>query len=90
MLGVLLALVPNRPLTPSETRRIAELQANHLLGHFQIETSSVPEEIVSELPRLRVVREDGLPTGLACLLVEVLRLEDATTPGGIELGELEP
>lgn len=61
VLAMLRALVPNRPLTPSETLRIAELQANHLLRHFQIVTNSVPEEIVSELPRLRVVREDGLP-----------------------------
>lgn len=61
VLAKLRALVPNRPLTPSETLRIAELQANHLLRHFQIETASVPEEIVSELPRIRVVRERGLP-----------------------------
>ncbi len=61
VLAMLRALVPNRPLTPSETLRIAELQANHLLRHFQIETATVPEEIVSELPRIRVVREDGLP-----------------------------
>jgi Zn-dependent peptidase ImmA (M78 family) len=60
-LAMLRALVPNRSLTPSETLRIAELQANHLLRYFAIETSSVPEEIVSELPRVRVVREGGLP-----------------------------
>ena len=40
VLAMLRALVPNRPLTPSETLRIAELQANHLLRHFQIETAS--------------------------------------------------
>ena len=61
VLAMLRALVPNRPLMPSETLRVAELQANHLLRHFQIETASVPEEIVSELPRLRVIREDALP-----------------------------
>lgn len=61
VLAMLRALVPHRPLTTSETLRIAELQANHLLRHFQIETASVPEEIVSELPRIRVVYEDGLP-----------------------------
>lgn len=60
VLAMLRALVPRRPLTPSEALRIAELQANHLLRHFRIETSTVPEEIVSELPRIRVVREDGL------------------------------
>jgi Zn-dependent peptidase ImmA (M78 family) len=61
VLAMLRALVPKRPLTPSETLRIAELQANHLLRHFQIETASVPEEIVSELPRLRVIRKGALP-----------------------------
>jgi Zn-dependent peptidase ImmA (M78 family) len=61
VLAHLRALVPQRPLTSGEALRIAELQANHLLRHFQIETPAVPEQIVSELPRLRVVREDGLP-----------------------------
>jgi len=61
VLAMLRALVPQRQLTPSETLRVAELQANRLLRHFRIETSSVPEEIVSELPRIRVVREKGLP-----------------------------
>lgn len=60
VLASLRALVPARPLTPSEALRIAELQANHLLRHFQIETATVPEEIVSELPRVRVVREEGM------------------------------
>lgn len=61
VLAMLRALVPSRPLSPGETLRIAELQANHLLRYFQIESASVPEEIVSELPRVRVIREDGLP-----------------------------
>ncbi len=61
VLAMLRALVPQRPLTPSEALRIAELQANHLLRHFKVVTNAVPEEIVGELPRLRVVREEGLP-----------------------------
>ena len=61
VLAMLRALAPQRPLTPSETLRIAELQANRLLEHFEIQTTAVPEEIVSELPRIRVVRELGLP-----------------------------
>jgi Zn-dependent peptidase ImmA (M78 family) len=60
-LAMLRALVPQRPLSPHEVLRVAELQANHLLHHFAIETNAVPEEIVSELPRIRVVRESGLP-----------------------------
>jgi Zn-dependent peptidase ImmA (M78 family) len=61
VLAMLRALVPNRALSAGEAFRIAELQANHLLHHFEIETSAVPEEIISELPRIRVIREDGLP-----------------------------
>jgi Zn-dependent peptidase ImmA (M78 family) len=58
---MLRALVPRRPLSPSETLWNAELQANRLLRHFGIQTDAVPEEIVSELPRIRVVHELGLP-----------------------------
>jgi len=61
VLAMLRTLVPKRPVTPGEARNVAELQANRLLRHFQIETAMVPEEIVSELPRIRVIREDGLP-----------------------------
>jgi Zn-dependent peptidase ImmA (M78 family) len=57
VLASLRALVPKRPLTAHETLRIAELQANKLLEHFNITTVAVPAEIVSELPRIRVVRE---------------------------------
>jgi Zn-dependent peptidase ImmA (M78 family) len=46
---------------PSETLRIAELQANRLLGRFGIDQPPVAEEIISELPRIEVVREPGLP-----------------------------
>jgi Zn-dependent peptidase ImmA (M78 family) len=61
VLANLRALVPRRPLTAGEGRRIAELQADHLLRRFRLDSVAVPEEIVSELPRIRVVREDGLP-----------------------------
>ena len=59
--AMLRSLVPQRPLSPAETLRIAELQANRLLQHFEIETPAVPEEIVAELPRIRIVRERFLP-----------------------------
>ena len=61
VLAMLRALVPQRPLSPWEALRIAELQANRLLKHFEIDAVPVPEEIISELPRIRVVREPGLP-----------------------------
>jgi Zn-dependent peptidase ImmA (M78 family) len=57
--------VPNRPFAPRETYRIAELQANHLLQHHDIQTVATPEEIVSELPRLRVIRDKGLAVSAA-------------------------
>lgn len=60
VLAMLRGLVPKRPLTPSETLRIAELQANRLLEHFKIQTTAAPEEIASELPRIHIVREFGL------------------------------
>lgn len=61
VLAKLRALVPQRPLTAGEALRVAELQAHHLLRRFGVSARPVPEEIVSELPRVRVVREDGLP-----------------------------
>lgn len=61
VLALLRGLVPRRPLTPHETLRIAELQANRLLEYFDIRTSAVPDEIITELPRIRVERERGLP-----------------------------
>lgn len=61
VLTLLRALVPQRDLTPFEAYRIAELQANRLLEHFDVQTSAVPNEIVTELPRIRVERERGLP-----------------------------
>jgi Zn-dependent peptidase ImmA (M78 family) len=61
VLASLRALVPQRRLTPRESFCIAELQANRLLAYFQIKTPAVPDELVSELPRMRVIREQGLP-----------------------------
>lgn len=61
VLASLRALVPQRQLSPREALNVAELQANHLLRRFGIETHAVPEEIISELPRIRVIREEGMP-----------------------------
>ena len=61
VLALLRGLVPRRPLTYHETLRIAELQANRLLEHFAITTNAVPDEIITELPRIKVEREHGLP-----------------------------
>jgi Zn-dependent peptidase ImmA (M78 family) len=61
VLTLLRGLVPKRDLTPSEAYRIAELQANRLLEHLGVQTSAVPTEVVSEVPRIRIVLERGLP-----------------------------
>lgn len=61
VLALLRGLVPQRQLTFNEALRIAELQANHLLEHFSIDTAAVPDEIVSELPRIKIERERSLP-----------------------------
>jgi len=61
VLALLRGLVPQRQLTFNEALRIAELQANRLLEHFSIDTAAVPDEIVSELPRIKIERERSLP-----------------------------
>jgi len=61
VLALLRGLAPCRPLTHHEALRIAELQANRLLEHFAVTASAVPDEIITELPRIRAEREHGLP-----------------------------
>jgi Zn-dependent peptidase ImmA (M78 family) len=61
VLAVLRSLVPQRPLSWEEANRIAELQANRLLRHFDITRGAVPSEIITELPRIRVEHEHDLP-----------------------------
>jgi Zn-dependent peptidase ImmA (M78 family) len=60
-LRMMRALVPRRRLTHSESLRIAELQANRLLEHFEITDDRVPSEIVTEFPRVEVRYEHDLP-----------------------------
>lgn len=54
-------VVPNRQLTTSESLRLPELQANRLLELFDITSARVPNEIVTELPRVEVRYEHDLP-----------------------------
>lgn len=60
-LALLRGLVPQRELTYNESLRIAELQANRLLELFAIRTDAVPDEIVTEVPRIKIERENWLP-----------------------------
>ena len=55
VLATLRDLGPLRQATFSEALRIAELQAHRLLELWQVDDGPVPAEVVSELPRIRVV-----------------------------------
>ena len=61
VLTLLRGLVPRRDVTPFEAYRIAELQANRLLENFDVRTKAVPSEVITDLPRIRLERERGLP-----------------------------
>lgn len=61
VLALLRGLVPTRPLNHQEALRIAELQANRLLQHFDIRTTATPSELIADLPRVRVAFELLLP-----------------------------
>jgi Zn-dependent peptidase ImmA (M78 family) len=58
VLASLRSLIPQRATDFDEAKKIAELQANRLLGLFEITVGAVPSEIVRNLPRIRVVYED--------------------------------
>jgi Zn-dependent peptidase ImmA (M78 family) len=55
-------MVPLRPLQFSEAMRIADLQAQRFLKLAEINEPSVPERIITELPRIRVTRMSPFPT----------------------------
>lgn len=61
VLASLRALLPNRPLRLFEALRIAELQANRLLEIADVETSPVPSEIITRLPRITVDYDLDMP-----------------------------
>jgi hypothetical protein len=61
VLALLRDLVPKRALTWREAERIAELQANRLREILDLEQPRLPEEAISELPRIDVRRESDLP-----------------------------
>jgi Zn-dependent peptidase ImmA (M78 family) len=55
-------IVPLRPLRYSEALRLAEMQAQKFLTLSGVTEPSVPERIISELPRLYVARLSPFPT----------------------------
>lgn len=54
LLAKMRAVIPARRLSLDESLRIAELQAAHLLALQGIDDGPVPEEIITELPKIRV------------------------------------
>lgn len=65
VLASLRAVVPNRPLSFTESLRVAELQANRLLELFGVREAPIPSDIVSELPRIRIEFRDLPSSGLS-------------------------
>jgi len=61
LLACLRDLIPNRHLTFLESLRIAELQANRLRQLMAPDVEALPELVISEQPRIRVVRR-AMPT----------------------------
>lgn len=61
VLTILRALAPRRMLTASETEYLAELQANRLLELAGRPQMPVPNELITELPRIRVLQDFDLP-----------------------------
>ena len=60
-LALLRGLVPNRRLTFGEAYRIAELQANRLRQHHQIDGPRLPSEIIEQLPHIAVEYDADMP-----------------------------
>lgn len=52
---------PHRPLTFSEGLRVAELQANRLLEAAEIREPPVPDSVITNLPRVSVIRIGRIP-----------------------------
>jgi hypothetical protein len=61
VLATLRELVPTRALSRAEAERITELQANRLREVFGLDDPRLPEDVISDLPRVHVRREFGLP-----------------------------
>lgn len=62
VLASLRRLIPQRPVSFTESLRIAEQQAARLLGRFGIRQWPVPESMLRELPRIAVEQHFDLPT----------------------------
>jgi Zn-dependent peptidase ImmA (M78 family) len=61
IIGTLRDLMPIRPLTFTESLRLAELQASKFLALSGVEADALPEIAISGLPRLQVERMSPAP-----------------------------
>lgn len=61
VLSILRAVAPRRRLSLREAELIAELQANRLLELAGLDEPPVPNELITELPRIRVRTDPDLP-----------------------------
>jgi hypothetical protein len=60
-LGILRSLIPSRPLSFSDARRIAEFQAERLLSRLGVYDVPVPTDLVVDLPRVVIEYDHELP-----------------------------
>jgi Zn-dependent peptidase ImmA (M78 family) len=65
VLASLRALIPKRSLLFSEALQIAELQANRLLSLTGVTDGALPNEAITELPRIRLAYRDLPTSGLS-------------------------
>ena len=61
VLATLRSLVPHRHLSLTEGKYIAERQANRLRALFEIDDPVFPHEIITDMPRIKVVFDVDLP-----------------------------
>jgi Zn-dependent peptidase ImmA (M78 family) len=61
LMAQLRAIVPQRPLRWLEAERLTELQANRFRELLGIDTPELPDEAITELPRLLVTSDGDLP-----------------------------
>ena len=61
VLAILRSLMPRRLLTTREAETVAELQANRLLELAGLPQAPVPNELITELPRIAVRLDPDLP-----------------------------
>ena len=60
-LAGLRAVIPTRAMHQGEALRVAELQANRLRQHFDIDCPTLPSDVIFEMPRIAVRVDDELP-----------------------------